>query len=197
MSNQDLEKAPRVLNVDCYFIEAYAYRFEKERFEPLGIELVLDKSESEDDIIRSAPGARVILTEGLSTPLSRHVIETLDDCRVIGRYGIGVDNIDLDAATDHGIVICNTADYCVEEVSDHAAALLLSAVRQIVRFDRHVQAGGWSLPDAKEWGFRRLSQLTLGLVAFGSIARCLAQKMKGLGMQILASDPSISSEVGA
>ncbi len=197
MNDTDLNQAPRVLNVDCYFTAFDGYAYEKACFEPLGIELILQKAETEDEIIGLAPGARVILTEGLTTPMSRRVIETLDDCWAIGRYGIGVDSIDLEAATDHGIIVFNTADYCVEEVSDHAAALLLASARRVVRLDRHVQGGSWSLPDSKDWGLRRLSQLTLGLVAFGNIARCLARKMSGFGMSILASDPYISSEVAA
>ncbi len=197
MNDTDLNQVPRVLNVDCYFIPFDGYAYEKACFEPLGIELILQKAETEDEIIGLAPGARVILTEGLATPMTRRVIETLDDCWAIGRYGIGVDSIDLEAATDHGIIVFNTADYCVEEVSDHAAALLLAAARRVVRLDRHVQNGGWSLPDSKDWGLRRLSQLTLGLVAFGNIARCLARKMSGFGMTILAYDPYISSEAAA
>ncbi len=197
MSDANLIQAHRVLNVDCYFTPIDGYAYEKSCFETLGIELILEKAETEEEIIQLAPGAKVILTEGLSTPMTRRVIETLDDCWAIGRYGIGVDSIDLDAATDHGIIVFNTADYCVEEVSDHAAALLLASARRIVRMDRHVQGGGWSLPDSKDWGLRRLSRLTLGLVALGNIARCLARKMSGFGMTILASDPYVSSEVAA
>lgn len=197
MNETDLTQAPRVLNVDCYFTPFDGYAYEKSCFETLGIELILQEAETEDEIIRLAPGARVILTEKLNTPMSRRVIETLDDCWAIGRYGIGVDSIDLEAATDRGIIVFNTADYCVEEVSDHAAALLLASARRVVRLDRHVQGGGWSPPDSKNWGLRRLSQLTLGLVAFGNIARCLARKMSGFGMTILASDPYVSPEVAA
>ena len=137
------------------------YAAERKAVEELGGELVLLSAQTEEEIIRACAGARIILTEGLFTPINRRVLESLPDCWAVGRYGIGVDNIDVEAATDCGIVVFNVADYCVEEVADHAAALVLSCVRRVVILDRHVRAGGWDKPPL-EHPLRRIGQPDTG-----------------------------------
>lgn len=123
-------------------------------------------------------------------PLGRPVLERLSRCRVIVRFGIGVDMVDLDAATDLGIMVCNTARYCLDEVSNHAIALLLMLSRRILRDVDHLRAGGW-FPSGTE-APRRLAGQQLGLIGLGNIGRLVAAKARGLGLRVVAYDPYVA-----
>jgi D-3-phosphoglycerate dehydrogenase len=127
--------------------------------------------------------------------LRRDVIEGLERCRIIARYGVGIDTIDLTAATERGIVVTNVPDYCVDEVSNHAIALLLALARRLPKLQRATGAGRWQPTDAKP--VRRLSGQTLGLVGFGRIAREVARKAQAFGLRILATDPLVDGETMA
>ena len=107
-----------------------------------------------------------------------------------------MDNIDVDAATDHGIVVFNVADYSVNEVADHAAALVLAAARRVVSSDRYVRSGGWSDPPLDP-PLRRLDRLTLGLVGFGNIGRRMVPRLRGFGMRIIATDPFVDPGIAS
>jgi D-3-phosphoglycerate dehydrogenase len=124
-------------------------------------------------------------------PVTRRVIERAARCRVIARYGIGVDNVDLQAAAARGIVVTNVPDYCIEEVSDHALALILACARRVASLDRLVRAGRWEAKDALP--IHRLSGQELGLVGFGKIPRRVAAKAAALGLTSLAYDPFIDA----
>lgn len=199
MASEPGDQPVRVVNVDCDRPQKEKdrlYAAERKAVEDLGGELVLLSAQTEEEIIRACAGARIILTEGLFTPISRRVLEALPDCWAVGRYGIGVDNIDVEAATDCGIVVFNVADYCVEEVADHAAALVVASARRVVILDRHVRAGGWDKPPL-EYPLRRISSLTLGLVGFGNIGRHMVPRLGGFGMRILATDPYVDPRLAA
>jgi D-3-phosphoglycerate dehydrogenase len=120
-------------------------------------------------------------------PMTREVISQLKRCRVIARFGIGVDMIDLDAATERGILVCNTATYCLDEVSNHAMGLLLMLNRGLLQDVDALRAGGWfrgaSIPP------RRLAGQRLGLVGLGNIGRLVAKKARGFGLDVFAYDP--------
>ena len=119
------------------------------------------------------------------------VIRTLDRCRIIARYGIGLDTIDLDAATERGIVVTNVPDYCIDEVSDHALALdRCRSPAASTLLDRRVRTGSWTPTDARP--LHRLRGRTLGLVGFGRIARALAVKAAALGFRVVATDPFVA-----
>lgn len=120
-------------------------------------------------------------------PIDRATIGHLTRCRVIARYGIGVDNIDLRAASEAGIVVTNVPDYCIEEVAAHALALILTLVRRINEADLFVKGGGWGTASLRP--VHRLSEQTVGLIGFGKIARRLAEHLKSLGARIIAFDP--------
>ena len=125
-------------------------------------------------------------------PLGAEALAALARCRVIARYGVGYDSVDVPAATGRGICVCNVPDYCVNEVSDHALALLLAWARHVAALDRAVRGGAW---DYRAVGpVVRLRGRTLGLVGFGRIARALASKAAALGLRILAHDPLVSAE---
>ena len=199
MASQQGDQPVRVVNVDCDRPQKEKdrlYAAERKAVEDLGGELVLLSAQTEEEIIRACAGARIILTEGLFTPINRRVLQALPDCWAVGRYGIGVDNIDVEAATDCGIVVFNVADYCVEEVADHAAALVVASARRVVVLDRHVRAGGWDKPPL-EHPLRRISSLTLGLVGFGNIGRHMVPRLGGFGMRIVATDPYVDPRLAA
>ncbi|HJR96513.1 MAG TPA: C-terminal binding protein [Actinomycetota bacterium] len=126
------------------------------------------------------------------TPIPADVTRAMHGCRIIARYGIGLDTIDVGAATETGIVVTNVPDYCIDEVSDHALALALALARGVVRLDRSVHGGSWSPMDAAP--LHRLRDRMLGLVGFGRIARALAAKASAIGFHILAFDPFLPAE---
>jgi len=122
-------------------------------------------------------------------PITAEAMARMPKCRIIARYGIGVDTIDLKAATEAGIIVTNNPTYCIEEVAEHTMALLLSAARKIAFYDRQVRAGHWAVPPGKP--MFRLSGSTLGLVGFGNIARQVAVRAAAFGMRVLYADPFI------
>jgi D-3-phosphoglycerate dehydrogenase len=144
---------------------------------------------SPDEVLEAVRDADGILNCYAQIPAP--VIRELRRCRIIARYGVGLDTIDIPEATAKGIVVTNVPDYCVDEVSDHALALILSLARGVARLDRGVRAGGWDLGEAGP--LHRIRGRTLGLVGFGRIARSLARKARALGFDVVASDPFVSA----
>jgi D-3-phosphoglycerate dehydrogenase len=122
-------------------------------------------------------------------PITAEVMAKMPKCRIIARYGIGVDTIDLDAATQAGIIVTNNPSYCIEEVAEHTMALLLACGRKVAFYDRLVRAGTWAVPPGKP--LYRLDGSTLGLVGFGHIARQVAVRAAAFGMKILYADPFV------
>jgi len=166
---------------------------ERRVLEPLGYEFRAGQSKSEDDVLALAADADGILN--CYAKMTARVIAGLKRCKIIARYGIGVDNVDLAAATKAGIVVTNVPDYCVDEVSDHALALFLSLARRVVAADTAVKGGAWDVVAHK--GIRRLRGQTLGLLGFGKIARALATKAQALGMKVVALDPYVDADTMA
>ena len=142
-----------------------------------------------DDVLEVARDADAILNTYL--PWSADSIARLDKCRIIARYGIGFDNVDLAAARDAGIVVTNVPDYSVEEVATHALGLILAALRKVVAADAAVRDGQWAVDNFRP--IRRLSTLTVGLVGYGRIARRIASPLQALGADIIAHDPYLES----
>ena len=138
-----------------------------------------------DDVLEVAADADAILNTYL--PWDADSIGRLEKCRIIARYGIGFDNVDLSAASKAGMVVTNVPDYSVEEVATHALALILATLRKVVAADTSVRLGTWSVDNFRP--IRRLSTLTVGLVGYGRIARQIAAPLAALGAQIIAHDP--------
>jgi D-3-phosphoglycerate dehydrogenase len=124
-------------------------------------------------------------------PITAAVIARMPRCRIIARYGIGVDTIDVDAATAAGIIVTNNPTYCIEEVAEHTLALLLACARKVPVYDRVVRQGRWELPPGKP--MFRLAGRTLGLVGFGNIARAVAARAAAFGMRVLYHDPFVTA----
>jgi D-3-phosphoglycerate dehydrogenase / 2-oxoglutarate reductase len=164
---------------------------EQQVLKPLDVELRSGQCKSEEEIITLTQGADAVLN--CYAKMTVRVIEKLSRCKVIARYGIGVDNVDLVAASKARILVTNVPDYCIDEVSDHALALLLSLARQIVAADRAVKGGAWDV--VAHGGIRRLRGQTLGVVGFGKIAIAVASKAQAFGLRVLAHDPYLDTAV--
>ncbi|RFB12644.1 C-terminal binding protein [Bacillus sp. HNG] len=177
--------------MDKFKVVVTDWEFEDLRFEEAvlyqspEIEVIAAQCRTEDDVIHACHDADGIINQ--YAPLSRRVIESLTNCQVITRYGVGVNTIDLEAATEKGICVANVPDYCMDEVSDHALALILSWVRKVVVANQQVKIGNWDFKVTRP--IHRLRNQTLGLVGFGRIPQSLAEKAKPLGLTIIASDP--------
>ncbi len=154
-------------------------------------ELRTAKSPSPEDILAVAKDADAILVT--YAKLTRELLGQLTKCKAIGRFGLGVDNIDLAAAGEKGIQVNYVPDYCIHEVSDHALALLLALARKVPQSNRLVQSGRWEVPPLTP--MHRLSGRVLGLVGFGNIPRMLAPKAKALGLRVVAYDPFAKAEL--
>jgi len=160
---------------------------EKKTLEPLA-DLVALKTKKAEEFLGEAESCDALLNT-YAGPITAEVMERMPRCRIIARYGIGVDTIDLEAATRAGIIVTNNPTYCIEEVAEHAMALLLACARKVAFYDRAVRAGRWEVTPGKP--IQRLSGSTLGLVGFGNIARQVAVRAAAFGMRVLYADPFV------
>lgn len=154
-------------------------------------ELLVAEKGSAAEIIRLAPQADAILTCWAQVPPA--ALDAAPRCLLVSRYGIGLDNIPVARATELGILVTNVPDFCLEEVSDHAMALLLASARQIVPQAAASRAGRWQ----RETGqmIPRLRGQTLGLIGYGNSARALVPKAQGFGLKVLAFTPRLTPGV--
>jgi D-3-phosphoglycerate dehydrogenase len=162
----------------------------KQALARLSPEYRMAKSPAADDILAVARDADAILVTYAKLP--GDLLRQLTRCKAIGRFGLGVDNIDLPAAKELGIAVNYVPDYCLREVSDHAMALLLALARKVPFSNRLVQSGRWEVPPIVP--LRRLDGQVLGLVGFGNIPRALAPKAKAFGLNVLTHDPYVKPE---
>jgi D-3-phosphoglycerate dehydrogenase len=160
---------------------------------PLKPELRLSASAAPEDILTVAEDADAVIV--CYAKLTGDLIRGLKRCRVIGRTGLGVDNIDLPAAREKHITVTYVPDYCMAEVSDHAMALLLSMARKIPLSNMLVQAGRWEMPAVVP--LHRLAGRVLGLVGFGNIPRALVPKAQAFGLRVIVYDPFVKHEAFA
>ena len=142
-----------------------SYEVERQMLDAAGMTLKLCACSTEDELIAQCGDADAILLD--LAPMTAKAIAGLKRCKVISRYGVGFENVDLDAATAAGIQVTNVPDYCMEDVSDHALALMLSCLRHIPLRDREVREGKWNI-QADSF---RLKGKTLGVIGAGRIAR--------------------------
>ncbi|MDP9364979.1 MAG: C-terminal binding protein [Chloroflexota bacterium] len=165
----------------------------------LAIDLRGAPSTTEDELIAAGAEADALLVSTREA-VTRRVLEHLPRTRVVSRYGVGLDNVDLDAATDAGIVITHYPGYCTAEVADHALALLLALNRRLVELDRDLRDGAWVRNGPATGLILRgpvppLRELAVGIVGFGRIGRSVAERLRPFGPEILVADPYVEPAV--
>lgn len=160
---------------------------ERAVLEPLGARVDGRACRTEDEVCAAVRQADAVLTQ--FAPVGARAIAAMERCRVIVRYGVGVDNVDLAAASARGIPVANVPDYSAAEVADHAMALLLSLVRKISAVVEQVRAGIWEIAPLRPTP--GLEDMTLGLLGFGRVARGVAQRARAFGMRVIAYDPYV------
>ncbi len=148
---------------------------------------------------RSAAELRELVAEADAVitqfaPVNAEVISAMSRAKAIVRYGIGVDNVDLGAARDRGIPVCNVPDYCIDEVADHTLAFLLAVTRQVVPNALHVRSGSWGLATPLA-GLQTLKNMTIGVVGFGRIGREVALRLRAFRCRMLVFDPMVPADV--
>lgn len=178
-------RRPKVVVTDC---DHFSLELERKVLNEINPEFVVAHCTTEEEVIETARDADGIINQ--YAPMTRRVIESLKRCKVIARYGIGVDNIDVEAATEHGIIVANLPDYCVDEVSTHAVALILACARKITLLDNLVKQEIWNLTLARP--LLRTQGRILGLFGLGKIGRAVAEKTSRFGFKIIACDPYVA-----
>lgn len=179
-------RPPQIVITDCDHDSLTA---EKEVAAESGIDLQIAHCRTEDDVIAAAQDADGILVQ--YAPVTERVLAALPRLRVVGRYGVGVDTVDVDAATRRGVAVCNVPDYGTEDVSDHAIALALSLVRGVTEFDRRLRAGQYDYAAGRP--LHRIKELTFGVVGLGRIGSATARKARGLGFRVIGCDPRLET----
>lgn len=157
-----------------------------------GADFVALQLAAEAETASAVAGADVVFNN--FAPMTRPVMAGLAPGAVVIRYGVGVDNVDLKAARDLGVRVCNVPDYGVEEVADHAAAMALFLARKVHRFDAAIRAGDWKITKIVD-GLRSLSDSTVGMVGFGRIAQGFARRMQAFGCRVVAHDPFVDTDM--
>jgi D-3-phosphoglycerate dehydrogenase len=166
---------------------------EGEELARVNAELVVAGCTCEAEIIEAARDADAILTVG--SKMTRSVMEQLPKCQVIVRYGIGYDTIDVNAATDNNILVVNIPDFCFEEVSNHAIAILLACAKKVVTLNNMVKQGRWMEAKAAQAPMVSIHGQTLGIAGCGNIGRTTARKAQCFGLKILGYDPYVDKSL--
>ncbi len=176
-----------------YSVAGVGYKLEMEALTPLDAEIVEIPAGTEDEFVRGARDADALYAKGRR--ITARMIDGLARCRVIALGSVGVDSVDVAAATARGIPVTNVPDTFIEEVADHAMMLMLATYRRLVTMDRFVRDGRWTegRPLLSQWP--RLMGLTLGFIAFGHVARAVAVRARGFGLHMLAYDPYLEELV--
>lgn len=166
---------------------------EEEILSKVDAEFVYAQCRTEEEVIEVAKDADALINQ--YAPITRKVFENLPNLKVVSRYGVGVNTIDVQAATENGVVVGNVTDYCMDEVSDHAFALLIASARKVVTLNEAIKNGNWDYKVSVP--IFRLPGRVLGLVGFGRIPQTLAKKAQAFGIKVIAHDPFVSEEVAS
>ena len=164
---------------------------EKEILEAVGAEVVALQAKSETDLFEAAPDCAAMMNQ--YARIGDSVISRMKKCEVIARYGVGVDIVDVAAASAKGILVTNVQDYCTEEVADHAISLWLTLARKLPDYDRATHAGIWRWQSGKP--VYRLRGRTMGVVSFGKIGQAISDRAKAFGVNVIAYDPFLPASV--
>ena len=165
------------------------FHIEKEILAEINAEVIISHCKTEEDVIRLGSEMDGLLVSYV--PIGKKVIENLHKCKVIVKYAVGVNNIDLEAATQKGIYVANVPQYCVEEVSTHTLALWLNLVRKISKYDQSVKKGFWD-PLIGDPIFRTENKI-FGIIGFGNMGKRVAEKIRPFGLTTLVYDPLVNN----
>ncbi|WP_163543100.1 C-terminal binding protein [Occultella kanbiaonis] len=171
----------RIVVTDC---DHATLDIERDVVAAAGGEFTLNQTNAPADVIAGAQGADGLIVQ--YAKITREVLEALPDVKVISRYGVGVDTVDIEAATELGVAVCNVPDYGTEAVSDHAIALILGTIRGLVNLDRGIRRGEHDLGPALP--IRQFSNQTVGVLGCGRIGSATARKAAALGFTVLVHD---------
>jgi D-3-phosphoglycerate dehydrogenase len=169
------------------------YPYEHEALRPMGITIATAHANSDAEYVAQIKDADAVMVGGRA--MSAEVIGQLERCKVIANGGVGVDRVDLDAATARGIVVTNVPDVFIDEVANHAMMLLLCCTKKTIQLDKVVREGRWGESRRYMSPMPKLTGETLGLVAFGNIPRKVAVRARAFDMRVIAWDPFVASEV--
>jgi len=178
---------PRVVVTDWAFTDL---NLEKQLLQSKHIELVGQQCKTEAELIALVSDADAVITQ--FARINANVIGAMKKARAIVRYGIGVDNVDLDAARSRQIPVCNVPDYCMDEVADHTLAFVLATTRQVVPNTLHLRQGKWGLP-VPLTAMQTLKTLTVGVVGFGRIGREIVHRLLAFKCRVLVFDPLVAA----
>jgi len=167
------------------------YDIERDILERAGARVVALQAKSETELFEEVRDCAAVMNQ--YARVGAQAIERMEQCRVIARYGIGVDIVDVEAATAKGILVTNVRDYCTEEVADHAISLWLTLARKLPDYDRATHQGIWQWQSGKP--VYRLRGRTMGVVSFGKIGQAIAKRAQSFGTKIIAYDPFLNSDV--
>ena len=165
------------------------YAIEREALDPIGAKIVEVRAKTEEEFIAAAKNADALIARGLR--ITRNIIANLDNCVVIGLGSVGADTVDVDAATDHGIVVTNVPDVFIDEVADHTMMMFLAAHRRLLLMHRMTQEGRWSEGRPHHADIPRLWGQTIGLISFGNVAKAVARRCHAFGLRVIAYDPYV------
>ena len=177
----------KVYILDQQFLSDKEHAQLKNAFTSAGHEILFREWKTSQEVIDGARDADAIIL--MAVQITREVIEALPNLKVISRCGIGYDNVDWRAATEHGVVVCNVPDHCIYEVACHTFTMLLALERQLIPFMQRAREGGYA--NGKEIKCHRVKGQTLGILGYGRIGRELAPMALGVGMKVLAYDPYV------
>lgn len=181
---------PKVVITDYDFGDV---DIEREILEAAGAQVIALQSKQEPDLFEVARDCSAMINQ--YARIGGETIDRMQNCQVIARYGVGVDIVDVDAATNRGILVTNVRDYCTEEVADHAISLWLALARKLPDYDRATHRGIWRWQSGKP--IHRLRDRTMGIVSFGKIGQAIAARAKPFGVKVIAFDPYLPAHVAA
>lgn len=174
--------------VSDYVFESFDQ--EREILKAVDAELEVLQCKSAEELRAHMPGVHGLLNTYLPG-IGETVFDNAPDLKAVVRYGIGLDTIDVPAATKRGIVVANVPDYCIDEVADHALAHFMTLARKIPLSDRRVRAGEWSLAYVKP--LKSLQTMRAGIIGFGRIGRAIARRLQAFGLEVVFADPMINA----
>lgn len=171
--------------------EYQTLEYEERIIKAIDGELLKAQCRTEEEVITAARGVDALLVQ--YAPISRQVFSARPELKAVARYGVGVDVIDLEAATEHGVCVVNVPDYCEDEVADQTLSLLLACARKTILLNNYLKKGNWDYQIAQP--IYRLKGKKLGLLGFGKIPRNLATKAVALGLEVIAYDPYVEQQL--